>query len=359
MAKKSQHLYFFCSKALGVLVHMEADFGSCFDRSRRHILLACVDLTLALLCRGVVNGRAGLQPAEAILPLQDLALHRLLCNPLSREIGPRRPSAPHHLPVPGAPHEAEALSFAFALSFPRALGLSSLCHHLGVLADLLQCNFGCTLLSLLFRRADVACPHAASPIARQGLQLHCRLVTPTGISLCLVDGLALLKIALRNLHDQGIQLRFRRHRGVVAFLGLLCLLSGELSRREPRSLLLLLRILACRRRQRCHLRLESHDGLLSGGLFRLLLVQTKVASVLLALNAIQLDNALVLVPELVRGVRDIGFRDRSLAVPLAKVVELRLRVCCGSSLHRGGSRHSHWLARCGPSGTCGCQSQAA
>ena len=27
------------------------------------------------------------------------------------------------------------------------------------------------------------------------------LVTPTGISLCLVDGLALLKIALRNLHD--------------------------------------------------------------------------------------------------------------------------------------------------------------
>ena len=42
---------------------------------------------------------------------------------------------------------------------------------------------------LLFGRADMACPHAAAPIARQGLQLHC----------CLAGGTCVC----RKLHSAG------------------------------------------------------------------------------------------------------------------------------------------------------------
>mmetsp|Transcript_15946 Transcript_15946/g.28335 ORF Transcript_15946/g.28335 Transcript_15946/m.28335 type:complete len:339 (+) Transcript_15946:210-1226(+) len=313
---------------------MELDLAALVQGGSSRILLVDVNLAITLLGGWVVERHVWLDPAVVVLPFDDLAANRLLGECLARQVSAASPCArgPHAAvaPVPRVPHVAPALAalaHALALALAGTLWLGRFLGKVLVVADLLQSDLGRALLCLLLRGAHVTSPNTGAPFSGQGREPHHGLIAAR-VLLALIDCLTFLEVSLGNLHHEGVELGLGCNGWILTLFFPLGLLRCQLRRGQYwLHLALLLRwILRCRWRERVHLRRVGLDSLLRCRLLCLLLVQAQVAGVLLTLDAIQLHDGLVLVAKLVRRVHDVLLGDRSLAEPLAEVVQFGLGV---------------------------------
>mmetsp|Transcript_31428 Transcript_31428/g.90737 ORF Transcript_31428/g.90737 Transcript_31428/m.90737 type:complete len:257 (+) Transcript_31428:416-1186(+) len=235
------------------------------------------------------------------------------------------------------PHPLSHSLPALAGLWHPVLGLRRLLAQRGVTEDLAQGDLRGALLRLLLGAAHLAGPAALGPLTGKSTKLHGGLVA-SGDLQALVHSLALLQVPLRDLHAQGVELRLRRYGRVILLLlsrSLALLLCGGLGRAElgGRGLLLLRDVLLGP--QGLKAGRIGEQSLLSCRLFRLFRAHAEMSGILLPRKTIQLHDGLVLVAEPIHDIDDVLLRHRSLAVPLAELVESSLVIHGGIGINKG------------------------
>mmetsp|Transcript_54422 Transcript_54422/g.156504 ORF Transcript_54422/g.156504 Transcript_54422/m.156504 type:complete len:260 (+) Transcript_54422:102-881(+) len=236
-SSKQRHLP--CAETAAVLVNDKLHRGA-WQQLRDtlgQVFLGHIDLPAPHTGRWVVDIRARLDPTMRLLPLHDLAGQPLLRDELTGRGGAGvlvRRALPDPASIVAAPIAFTSLALAFSLSFvflAFPFRFAGFFGELRVGQDLAQSDLRRTLLGLLLSAADLASPASGRPSPRQGSQPHGGLVAPSDLH-AVVDGLALLQIALGDLHAQGVQLGLGRDSRVLTLLCLSLLLHSQLLGRQ-------------------------------------------------------------------------------------------------------------------------------